>query len=75
MSTVIFRSAPDSRTSLCPGSYFTDGIRLYRVVTTLLDPWKGESVELEDCMTLRTSFYAPDALGQMDLAPVRPAAA
>ena len=58
-----------------PGAYFTDGIRLYRVVNMLLDPWKGESFELEDCMTLRTSCYSADALEQLGLEPVRPVAA
>jgi hypothetical protein len=48
--------------SLCPDAYVTDGIRLFRVVESLLDPWHGESAHLEDCLTLRSCFYPVDEL-------------
>jgi hypothetical protein len=48
--------------SLCPDAYVTDGIRLFRVMDRLIDPWHGESAHLEDCLTLRSSFYPVDEL-------------
>lgn len=75
MSTATRNSLPALHDGLCPGAYFTDGIRLYRVANTLLDPWKGGCVELEDCMTLKTSCYVADALELLHLEQVQPLAA
>ncbi len=58
--------------SLCRDAYLTDGIRLYRVVSMLFDPWKGGgSAELEDCLNLETALYSQEALGEMRLKLVR----
>jgi hypothetical protein len=60
--------------SLCPGAYVTDGIRLYRVVANLFDPWRGlHTAELEDCLTLESELYPPSKLGAMRLTLVREA--
>ena len=75
MSTVAHTPVPALDPSLCAGAYFTDGMRLYRVANTLLDPWKGQCVELEDCMTLKTSCYVADALELLHLEQVQPLAA
>jgi hypothetical protein len=48
--------------SLCPDAYVTDGIRLFRIMDQLLDPWHGESAHVEDCLTLRTWIYPIDEL-------------
>jgi hypothetical protein len=60
---------------LCPDTYMTDGIRLFRVVATLLDPWRGgEAAELEDCLTLRMTHYSAYALANLRLERVAVAA-
>ena len=72
MSIVAPISRSSLRDTLHPGAYFTDGIRLYRVVRTMYDPWKERNTaELEDCLTLGTSVYSLGALETMDLELVR----
>jgi hypothetical protein len=62
--------------SLCPDAYVTDGIRLYRVVASLLDPWSGShGAQLENCLTLETKLFSLQELRWMRLDLVRPAAA
>lgn len=64
-------TAPEAfEPSLSPGSYLTDGTRLFRVVAKLLDPWRGQVVELEDCVTLATSLYSPEELRALGVRPV-----
>ncbi len=73
MLTVTKNLPPLSR-SLCPGSYITDGVRLYRVVTNLIDPRTArQTAELEDCLTLDTLLYPTDSLARLPLELVRPA--
>ncbi len=52
---------------LAPGNYFTDGLRLLRVVDA-----GGESAltSLEDCLTLEVRHYSPGQLAQLRLRPV-----
>ncbi|HEY7250045.1 MAG TPA: hypothetical protein VIG37_06085 [Methylomirabilota bacterium] len=67
-------SARSLHHSLCAGAYFTDGIRLYRVVASLADPWSGgQTVELEDCLSLETAVYPLDAITDMRLKLARAA--
>jgi hypothetical protein len=54
-----------------PGSYVTDGWRLFRVVSPI-DPGVQPSLAwLEDCMTLSVESYTSDELWEMDLRLVR----
>jgi len=60
--------------SLCPDAYVTDGIRLYRVVSALLDPWNGShGAQLENCLTLETKLFSMQELRWMNLDVVRTA--
>lgn len=54
---------------LIPGSYVTDGQRLFRVLSRLVT---GHStlVSIEDCLTLETRAYAASELKTMPLRPV-----
>ncbi|MDX6588602.1 MAG: hypothetical protein QOI31_3075 [Solirubrobacterales bacterium] len=69
MPTVV-RPLPDLR----PSAYFTDGSKLFRVVTGLgLTPGLSGAA-LEDCGTLSVDAYTADELWDMDLRLVRPPA-
>lgn len=49
-----------------PDSYFTDGVRLLRVV----DASEGACTLLEDCFTLEVRPYSPGELIKLRLRPV-----
>ena len=54
-----------------PGSYVTDGWRLFRVVSPI-DPGVEPALAwLENCMTLSVESYTSDELWEMDLRLVR----
>ena len=53
------------------GSYFTDGVDLFRVVSVTSGSGGLRAVELEDCRTLELSLYAGDALMTLGLRAVR----
>jgi hypothetical protein len=54
-----------------PGSYVTDGWRLFRVVGPL-DPGVEPGLSwLEDCMTLTVASHTPDELWELNLRLVR----
>jgi hypothetical protein len=55
---------------LMPGSYLTDGKRLFRVLSRLVNG-RSTLVSIEDCLTLETRTYAASELGTMPLRPVR----
>jgi hypothetical protein len=55
---------------LAPGRYLTDGRRLLRVVSRLVDD-RSVLVVVEDCLTLDVLAYAPVELEPMGLRPVR----
>jgi hypothetical protein len=57
------------------GSYVTDGLRLFRVVSPLASGPELETAELEDCLTLEVETYSPGELWAMRLVLVRSAAA
>jgi hypothetical protein len=54
-----------------PGSYMTDGWRLFRVVEPLDSGVEPGLSWLEDCMTLTVESYAPDELWELNLRLVR----
>lgn len=64
------RAARVSQRQLIPGSYLTDGQRLFRVLSRLVDG-RSTLVSIEDCLTLETRAYAASELGTMPLRPVR----
>jgi len=70
MQTLIATYPRALERNVSPGEYLTDGIRLFRVVATPFDPWKGECAELEDCYTLATRTYPPDAFSLLRLEPI-----
>lgn len=58
------------RRQLAPGSYLTDGQRLFRV-TSLFVNGRSMLASIEDCLTLETRAYADSELGTMRLRRVR----
>lgn len=57
---------------LIPGSYLTDGQRLFRVLSRLVNG-RSTLVWIEDCLTLETRAYAASELGTTRWRPVRSA--
>jgi hypothetical protein len=55
---------------LAPGRYLTDGRRLLRVVSLLVDD-RSVLVVIEDCLTLDARAYAAVELEPMGVRPVR----
>jgi hypothetical protein len=55
---------------LVPGRYLTDGRRLLRVVSLLVDD-RSVLVVIEDCLTLDARVYAAVELEPMGVRPVR----
>src|SRR5690242_5516239 len=64
------RGAHLNQRQLIPGSYLTDGQRLFRVLSRLVNG-RSTLVSIEDCLTLETRAYAASELGTMPLRPVR----
>ncbi len=58
-----------------PGTYLTDGRRLFRVVRGFAWPPHASEAILEDCRTLEEGAYPPDELARMGLRVVQPAGA
>lgn len=54
------------------GSYFTNGVDLFRVVSVTSGSGGPRVVELEDCRTLELSLYAGDAVMTLGLTQVNP---
>lgn len=54
------------------GSYFTDGVGLFRVVSVTSGSGGPRAVELEDCRTLEVALHAGDALTTLGFTAVRP---
>lgn len=52
---------------LAPGSYVTDGRRLFRVVSQFNPGGRDVLASLEDCLTLEVASYAPDELYSMGI--------
>jgi hypothetical protein len=55
-----------------PGSYLTDGRRLFRVVSPLTPPTRRGIATLEDCRTLDLGVYTAEELWHRALKPVVP---
>lgn len=68
-------SPPPSSATLVPGSYVTDGDRLFRVVSQFSTVGEDVFAALEDCRTLGVETYAPGELFSMGLRAVSGAAA
>jgi hypothetical protein len=58
---------------LAPGEYFTDGRRLFRVVSQIGDGEDSGFTSLEDCRSLEVHGYLQGELAGMRLRPVHPA--
>jgi hypothetical protein len=67
---VLHRRHRIKRHHLGPGSYLTDGARLFRV-TSLLVNGRSMLVSIENCLTLETHAYADRELKAMRLRRVR----
>ena len=61
------------RKSLRRGSYLSDGVRLFRVVSPPTTVRERTFVRLEDCRTLEVQAYPPSELDSMGLRAVQPA--
>jgi hypothetical protein len=66
----VHRPHRSNRRHLAPGSYLTDGERLFRV-TSLFVNGGSTLVSIEDCRTLETHAYAGSELETMRLRRVR----
>jgi hypothetical protein len=62
----------DLAEELAPGTYTTDGRRLYRVVSRFSDTCGRPFAALEDCLTLEVVTHTPDELYAMGLRQVLP---
>jgi hypothetical protein len=58
---------------LAPDSYFTDGRRLFRVVSQIAAGEDSGFAALEDCRSLEVHSYLQGELAGMRLRPVHPA--
>jgi len=65
------KSPRASAGQLVPGTYCTDGLRLFRVVSQFADDTQHAFASLEDCLTLEVRPYAPGELYRMGLRPLR----
>ena len=72
-TTRIFARRPSRVPAFIPGSYLTDGRRLFRVVSQFTPSAERVFASLEDCFTLEVSDYAPGELYSMGLRTVRTA--
>jgi hypothetical protein len=72
----LLRSTPGVTPSepLRPGSYVTDGCRLFRVVSQFATVGEHVFASLENCSTLEVQSYVPGELCAMNLRPVHPVA-
>ena len=61
---------PERSGDLRPGSYLTDGWRLFRVISQFSPRSARVFAALEDCRTLEVRPYSPDELYAMRLRPV-----